>query len=438
MRFAALTAICLAALKAQAAQPAPFAEVRPVLEAMDELLPPQLRPLSEPAWDSWIRRHDEEIRARLERGELDSMVHLLLFGASFTERPRIEFETIAEASRSGLLRARVEDLVRALQSPGENERLAILGGLLRRNGVDPAAGDGRAGLFLFENLQRVLEENVTYARRAREPGGEPVFRDRGVSLDTGVTANYVVEEALRHLKHRGVLRPGGVTRVAVIGAGLDFTDKLSGYDHYPLQTLQPFALYDSLLRLNLAAAPRVTVFDISLRVLEHLERARERAAQGRGYTIQLVRVPRQGWTPGAVDYWRSFGDRAGQPAAPVPPPAGLGRLDTRAAEIRPEVVLACEPVNLNIVAARLSLPAEERFDLIVATNVFVYYNRLEQALAFQNAAAMLKPGGILLTNDPLPEVSAIPARRTGQTAVRYSERFGEPVFWYQTGAAAGR
>lgn len=423
---------------AQTTEPARLAEVRPVLEAMADQLPPDLRPLSEAAWEAWIRRHDQQIRARLERGELDSMVHLLLFGTSFTARPRIEFEVLAEASRSGLLRARVEDLLRAVRSPGDNERLVIVADLLRRHGADPHAGDGRAGLFLFENLQRVLEENITYAQRARQQDGEAVFRDRGVSLDTGITANYVVEESLHYLKNLGLLRSGGVERVALIGAGLDFADKLSGYDHYPLQTLQPFAVYDSLRRLGLAEAPQVTVFDISARVLEHLERARARAAAGRGYVIQLVRMPRQGWTPGAVDYWRRFGDQAGQPVAPVAPPAALGRLESRAVEIRPEVVRACEPVNLNIVAERMRLAAGNRFDLIIATNVFVYYNRLEQALGLQNAAAMLKPGGILLTNDPLPELPALPARRAGQTTVRYSDRFGEPVFWYQAGPAAGR
>ena len=38
------------------------------------------------------------------------------------------------------------------------------------------------------------------------------------------------------------------------------------------------------------------------------------------------------------------------------------------------------------------------FDLIVATNVLVYYTPFEQALALSNIAAMLRPGGYLLTN----------------------------------------
>ena len=44
------------------------------------------------------------------------------------------------------------------------------------------------------------------------------------------------------------------------------------------------------------------------------------------------------------------------------------------------------------------MPDADRFDLIVATNVLVYYDAFEQALALANISAMLAPGGILLTN----------------------------------------
>ncbi len=61
--------------------------------------------------------------------------------------------------------------------------------------------------------------------------------------------------------------------------------------------------------------------------------------------------------------------------------------------IRPDVVLACQPVDLNIVLERLNLPTAGRFDLMVATNIFVYYDPFEQSLALENAGAMLKTGG---------------------------------------------
>ncbi len=83
--------------------------------------------------------------------------------------------------------------------------------------------------------------------------------------------------------------------------------------------------------------------------------------------------------------------------------AGQG-LETRAVRIRPDVVLRCQPENLNIVLERIPLAEADRFDLMVGTNIFIYYDAFERSLALENAGAMLKHGGLLLTNDRLPEV----------------------------------
>ena len=66
----------------------------------------------------------------------------------------------------------------------------------------------------------------------------------------------------------------------------------------------------------------------------------------------------------------------------------------------PAVVLGSEPVNLDIVIER-EIPPRALFDLVIATNIFVYYDVLEQALALQNVATMLKPGGFFATSDPI-------------------------------------
>jgi len=437
MKIVTICGVCFGILLAAATEKvlAPFDAVRPVLEAMKGELPPALNNPDEVSWNSWSRRQDTEIRARLEQGEVDSMINLLLFGTTFTRRPRIQFESLAEASRSGLLRLRVDDLLQGLRTPGENERLIFLRNMIRRQGLDPDSDDGKTGLFVFQHLQRVLLENAKFGERTAKgsPGQEAPFRDRGVSLDATILPNFGIEQALRDLKDRGLLRQNGVVRAAVIGPGLDFTDKQSGYDYYPQQTLQPFAVYDSLERLGLAKSPglSITVFDISSRVLEHLQRARERAQKGRTYTIQLPRDPQANWKPAAVEYWRTFGDRAGKSVAPIRPPAALAGLQTRAVEIRPAVVLSNEPIDLNIVLERMNLPAAERFDLMVATNVFVYYGPLEQSLALQNVSTLLKPGGILLSNEDLREIVEIPMRRVGETPVRYTERFVDSVIWYR-------
>jgi hypothetical protein len=310
-------------------------------------------------------------------------------------------------------------------------------------------------VFIYNNLQRVIQEMGALAKRGEvakrltQPDGAPdpaaifnwragLFRSRGVSLDTSIFPNFSIEQALRDLKNRGLLREGQVARVAVIGPGLDFSDKnwASSYDYYPQQTLQPFALYDSLIRLGLARANSVSmsIFDISSRVLDHIQRTRRSARMNTAYVIQLPREAATPWPADLIAYWRSLGDRVGAEVAPIRPPeifrsmnAGQA-LETRAVQIRPDVVLACEPVDLNIVLERINLPEAERFDLIVGTNIFIYYDAFERSLALENAGDMLKSGGLLLTNDRLPEVPGGSMRQAGLTDVQYNN---DSVGWYR-------
>ncbi len=384
------------------------------------------------------------------------MVNLLLYGTSFSRQPRIsmEGEGLTEASKAGILRARVDDLVAGLARPGDNERLIFLQRLLQTQGISagPSGDPKQTGVFILKNLLRVVQERKKLAERAAaaKAGAKPddpsslldrssLFRDRGVSLDTAIFPDFSIEQTLRDLKQRGVLREGQVARVAVIGPGLDFIDKNedSAYDYYPEQTLQPFALYDSLVRLKLAKtnAVSMSIFDISAPVIQHIERAREHARNNIGYVVQLPRDARLPWPPELLGYWKSLGDQVGTAIASIPPPPIFQGLETRAVRIRPDVVIACQPVDLNIVLERLNLPAAGRFDLMVATNIFVYYDPFEQSLALENAGAMLKTGGLLLTNDRLPVVPGGSMRLAGVTLVPYDSGGGandrQAVGWYQ-------
>jgi hypothetical protein len=195
-------------------------------------------------------------------------------------------------------------------------------------------------------------------------------------------------------------------------------------------------LYDSLVRLGLSksASLSISILDISSRVIEHIQRARERARQGSGYVIQLPRDFGRSWPPDLTRYWESLGDRVGTAVAPIIPPGIFQGLETRAVRIRPQVVLACEPIDLDIIVQSLNLRPEERFDLVVATNIFVYYDAFEQSLALENAGAMLKPGALMLTNDRLPVVSTGSVRLAGITVVPYDSGGAsarQAVGWYQ-------
>jgi hypothetical protein len=98
-----------------------------------------------------------------------------------------------------------------------------------------------------------------------------------------------------------------------------------------------------------------------------------------------------------------------------------------------------QPITGNVVYDRLRPARPELFDLVVATNVLVYYDTFEQSLAAASIAAMLREGGVFLTNDAVLELPEIPLRSGGQLPVPFSEQpgDGERMVWYVKTAPSG-
>ena len=444
--FVMITASWLWPLEAQAPGRVniPYADAKPILETLRaDLLPEQLRALSpaqrEAAWPEWVSRRDAEIRARLAAGDEDSVVTFLLFGVSFTSQPRYSFATAAAArapdavAADPVVQARIKDMVTGISSPGANERLQFARRVIERHGVDmsTAAGKQAAGQVLRDALTRMLADYNAYFSDSSP--GATLFRNRGLSSDTSIYAAYAVDAALKDLAAMGVLRDGSIRRVAVVGPGLDFTDKQEGYDFYPLQTIQPFAAIDSLRARSLAAGDlRMTTYDLNPRVNDHIAAARQRATRGATYSIQLPRDATQRWQRDLLSYWTRAGEKIGEPVPGIPPPPAAGRVDVRAVRIRPDVVQAITPQDLDIILQRPDpLPDSERFDLVIATNILIYYDVFEQSLALANIARMLRSGGLLLTNNPLFEIPAIAIHQVGETKATYTDAGSDWIAWYQ-------
>lgn len=398
-----------------------FDEARLVIAALGESVPAELRRSStDPGrdWTAWIEQRDTGIRARIARGDEDSVVNLMLYGTTFTRHARATPHAIAASSTGAeladVMDGRLEDLARAVESPAGDSRVAFARQVIERQGlaIGPRSREPVRG-YLLALRSRVLADNERYAQRAAAASAASdsqsraahatLYRDRGLSTDTSLRVDFAVEQALAAVHERRALT-GRIERAAVVGPGLDFIDKAQGYDWYPVQMIQPFALADSLVRVGLADRPAITALDISARVLDHLREARQRARRGTAYRLNLV-LERD--TPGRqVDqelaaYWRRAGDRLGV-EVPVDVPPQIHDLRARAVDIHPDAVLAVEDIDLNIVFDRLATPAAGRLDLVVATNVLVYYEPFEQALAVSNMAGMLRAGGLLLTNQPVP------------------------------------
>ncbi len=446
-----------------AAAPARFIsyrEARPILGEMSGALPSELNALTpaqiETAWANWVERHDRAIRARLAQGDEDTIVNWLLFGTSFTSRPRAVLGAVdAGGDPEAVLRrtielisARLDDLLQALAAPGTDERRLFARSLLERKGLRFATTADReaAREYLLSAVIRVAnEQDQVQQELGATAGSNPVaefaqrstlYRTRGLSLDTSLLPNYSVDQALSAMKARGLLKPGAVKRIAIVGPGLDFADKDVGFDFYPQQTLQPFAVLDSLARLGLTPASgdsEVVLLDISPRLIDHVKQARARAMKNVGYTLNLPLPTGTTWLPEVRTYWQTFGDRISAPASTRVSKTIAGLAELRAVRARPSVVQRMSILDVNIVTERLDGQA---FDLVVATNVFIYYDVFEQALALSNVDAMLRRGGVLLANVSAPRLTSIAIRPIETTTTLYArtatESIRDFIVWYGT------
>ena len=434
----------------------PFADARPVFDTLKpELIPPDLRALTpaqrEATWDAWVTRRDADIRARVADGDEDSIVNFLLYGTSFTARPRATDADIeglvARSEIPAWLRGRSDDFVAALAAPGPNERLQFARSVLSRHRIDLStqAGKTDARNYVETRTAAMSRAGALRTRALLDSASTELsdrltlFRERGLSSDTSIYINYGIDAALEAIARKGTLAAGSVRRVAIVGPGLDFSDKLDGYDFYPLQTIQPFAVVDSLTRFGLAprGGVQVTAFDLSARVLQHLDAAAMRARRGQAYPVVLPRNLDQAWSAPLVRYWQRAGDRIGEKAAAPALPPNAGRAEVRRVLVRSSVVQSITARDLNIVLQRPDpLPADEQFDLLIATNILLYYDVFEQSLAGINIAKMLRPGGLLLTNNRIFELPSTPLTGVGFTDASYISlpgigSTGDRIIWYQ-------
>jgi hypothetical protein len=427
-----LAGVLLAATTGQSARFLTYAQVQDILGAFD-------RTEDARAWDAWVKNEDREVRARIDRGIEDSISNLVLYGTTFTKLPRLSSPESSVNATGGLVetaRERVRAAAAALARPSSNERLQFARDFLLRRGTDAE----RFGSVLASNLTRFALEQRDYQERLRaahaqgDPGAElfvrsNLFDTRGLSVDTSLLPNYALEDTLRAMMRKGALAPGSIRSIAVVGPGLDFTDKRDGYDFYPLQTIQPFAVLEAILRLDLGRSDslRITTFDLNPAVNAHLDRAVKRAREGTPYVIQLPRDLSADWTPQAVSYWDHFGELIGSAAPAAHAPKGLV---VRAIAVHPKYASLIEPLDLDVVAQVLD---SAKFDLVVATNIFVYYDRFQQALAMTSIAGMMNAGGVFLSNTVLPAQRPAALEYLGRRSLSYSRSgsYGDDIVVYR-------
>lgn len=393
-------------------------EAQPSLAAYQDALPEDLRsaaPLDDAKWAKWIVKSDRDVRVRLDQGEEDTLSNLLRFGVTYTQEYRIDDDYLPKYGSSSLVDSfadhRADDLVRALASPKSAEGFREMRAFIEKKGYSFQTPAGRLKVkkYLLANLARLRDDFIKAHSETAKENRWQSFEERGISLDTNLWPDYDLDAHLRAMAEKGALKPGSVRRIAIVGPGLDFVNKQQGYDFYPPQTIQPFAVLDSLVRLKLTDPATVELYtmDISSSVNVHIERALKNAAAGKPYVLQLPWYQAGRWTDdfrtAFVSYWTNLGSMIGKPVPAIPVPQGAEGIASRAIAVPPAIVRRITPLDLNIVYQRLELAPEERFDLIIGTNVFVYYGAFEQSLVRANVASMLKPGGFLLSSEKLAD-----------------------------------
>jgi hypothetical protein len=410
---------------------------QPILKGMRDALPLDLKaagPLDATKWSAWVQLKDREVRNRLIRGEEDTLVNLLRFGVTFTKEYRIDDEFLVRYGQSSLVNSiaenRANDLIHAWRAPNPSEGLIEMRTFIEKHGHSLRTARERLETkkYLLGSLARLRDEFLKYKSQPKDEKRFQMFQDRGISLDTNLWPDYQLDAAFRSMLEKGMLKPGGVRRIAIVGPGLDFVNKEAGNDFYPPQTIQPFAVLDSVIRLGIANASTVELdtLDISENVNVHVARIRRAAAEGRSYILQLPwnteRPMSEEYRAHFVVYWQSLGDRIGQPVAPIPVPEAAASTRTRAVKVRPDIVTRIIPLDMNVVYQRLNWPVDRAYDLVIGTNIFLYYGAFEQSLARANVSAMLRPSGFLISNDKLADKVPLELKDVLEVPVVMSEQ----------------
>jgi hypothetical protein len=333
----------------------------------------------------------ERDTARREReGELDHLIYYALQSQRFTRLSRIEPALSArELIESGRVpepvRARLQAFLGALAKPGTNQRLHDFASLLD------------AGQRTQEFLQSQYRRAMRFLYEKEFQHREAVYQTRGHSTDTQVEANYAVRTGLSVLRQ---LQPETqVRRVLIVGPGLDFAPRTELFDAVAPQSFQPYAVADALFSLGLAwrGDLEIDCADINTRVIEFINRFPRGPRRLELYS-----------EPGGADYNRYFaalGNSIGRAEAHGPPAPLPSTYLAKTLRVDAGVAQAVRAAKLNILTGRRAAA----YDLIVATNVLLYFHADELSLALANIAAMLPPGGYFLHNEIRAEADELAA-----------------------------
>jgi len=379
--------------------------------------------VSASTFDAFLSQLQRTHAQRVREGDLDHLVFYLLQSTHFTRQPAIEpalsaralVESLDAAPRSAYLqngrvdeshvggdvRARVRDLLRALDATDQDPRLVYF-----RQLAAAALPHGRereaAVLHEYLRAMRFLYEKEFAARRTQDPADAvaALYRSRGLSTDTAIEAGYAVHLGLGMVRS---LEPGRrIRRVLIVGPGLDLAPRTALIDATAPESYQPWTVLDALVGLGLSRLEDVEVVcaDINPRVVAHLQHAHAAPP-----TLTLISGLHQSPQLTLEPDYRAYFAGVGKAISLSDP--SVTTADDRLVKVlrtNPAAARRLSAVALDVVTQRLDA---EPFDLTIATNILPYFDDVELALAMSNIAAMMATDGILLHNEPRPALREI-------------------------------
>lgn len=334
------------------------------------------RRIPEEAFQGRIEAANRDMARRERDGEWDALIYYALQSRAFTALPPVEPALSARrfvdampagekacylrgecSSASPIPAGALRRLLAFQRSGARDPRTASLRPLLATG--DAAAEYRRAMRFLY------LKEF------ARAPDS---YRSRGLSTDTALVSSFTVWNALGILS--GVRPKPRIERVLIAGPGLDLASRTRLGENTPPQSSQPYLAAKALRELGLAETVAIDCLDISPRVVAFIDRFPTHPV------LQLPAETEASAEPEFLTWRRSLGTRL---------------------VLSPAEAESIRAYRANILTQR----ASGSYDLVIATNILLYFTDRELELAIAGISSMLRPGGYFVHNELRPGLEGL-------------------------------
>ena len=379
--------------------------------------------IPEKGLDDLIRDLDQKTAQRQRAGSIDQLVYYLLQSSGFTKQPKVEpvasareyVDKLNPEDRASFLRdrppylpsvenapkvvsQRIQDFIVALGRPTSDERFGYFKSVLREERRVPAslpkalyADYARSMKFLYR--KEVVANGLKPADKG--PFLASLYQDRAPGTETRMEASYTVFAALSVLK---ALNPGvQLNRVLIVGPGIDLSPRTGLIDAIPPESDQPYAVADALLALGLSNPDLLQVHcvDVNDRVIRFVSEFPTRNIRRLTFVSSFQKNARNSPTKDFKLYFDRLGKHVG---AEVPVDAALkSEYMKKSLLVRQDVAEKITAEKMNVVTERYK--PSPQYDLVVVTNVFLYFNKTELLLALSNIHSVLKQGGFLVHNE---------------------------------------